>query len=221
MTQGEDRFREVVPDLHDQGDTYLLDKTHWPVGLDDLDLDDSLYTTEATAYALMQKLELGRRNETHAIANWLLKKRQLGGGFQSTQVTKWKLGVEGSRVEGWVASQGADTTGPLGGAVHGAGTHRVGERGPNVLSLVLIQHTPTHPPCPNTQTTVVAIEALTRFREAVPFEGVQDLHIQIKSSKKALHVEWVIDEKNAYQLRSAKVWSSGADRKSTRKWHWR
>ena len=112
---GEDRFREVVPDLHDQGDTYLLDKTHWPVGLDDLDLDDSLYTIEATAYALMQKLELGRRNETHAIANWLLKKRQLGGGFQSTQVTKWKLGVEG-----WVASRGADMTGPLGGAVHGS-----------------------------------------------------------------------------------------------------
>lgn len=89
--------------------------------------------------------------------------------------------------------------------------------GPNVLSLVLIQHTPTHSPCPNAQTTVVAIEALTRFREAVPFDGVQDLHVQIKSSKKALHVEWDIDEKNAYQLRSAKVWSSGADRKSTRK----
>ncbi|XP_055397677.1 complement C3-like [Bubalus kerabau] len=115
-----------------------LDSFASKMGLDDLDLDDSLYTIEATAYALMQKLELGRRNETHAIANWLLKKRQLGGGFQSTQ------------------------------------------------------------------TTVVAIEALTRFREAVPFDGVQDLHIQIKSSKKALHVEWVIDEKNAYQLRSAK-----------------
>lgn len=114
MTQGEDRFGEVVPDLHDQGDAYLLDKTHWPVGLDDLDLDDSLYTIEATAYALMQKLELGRRNETHAIANWLLKKRQLGGGFRSTQVTKRKLGVKGSRVEGWVASRSADTTGPSG-----------------------------------------------------------------------------------------------------------
>uniref|UniRef100_A0A4W2GZL0 Complement C3-like n=1 Tax=Bos indicus x Bos taurus TaxID=30522 RepID=A0A4W2GZL0_BOBOX len=123
------------PRANDYLDSFASkNKTHWPVGLDDLDLDDSLYTIEATAYALMQKLELGRRNETHAI---------------------------GSRVE----------------AVHGAGTHR---------------------------TTVVAIEALTRFREAVPFEGVQDLHIQIKSSKKALHVEWVIDEKNAYQLRSAK-----------------
>ncbi|XP_070648887.1 complement C3-like isoform X2 [Bos indicus] len=127
------------PRANDYLDSFASkNKTHWPVGLDDLDLDDSLYTIEATAYALMQKLELGRRNETHAIANWLLKKRQLGGGFQSTQ------------------------------------------------------------------TTVVAIEALTRFRKAVPFEGVQDLHIQIKSSKKALHVEWVIDEKNAYQLRSAK-----------------
>ncbi|XP_061008141.1 complement C3-like [Dama dama] len=127
------------PRANDHLDSFASkDKTHWPVGLDDLDLDDSLYTIEATAYALMQKLELGRRNETHAIANWLLKKRQLGGGFKSTQ------------------------------------------------------------------TTVVAIEALTRFREAVPFDGVQDLHIQIKSSKRAMHVEWVIDEKNAYQLRSAK-----------------
>lgn len=197
--------------------THLLDKTHWPVGLDDLDLDDSLYTIEATAYALMQKLELGRRNETHAIANWLLKKRQLGGGFKSTQVTGRKLGVEGSRVEGWVASRGADTTGPW-----------------EELSMVLVptdwggqsavpgaDPTHTHHPRPNTQTTVVAIEALTRFRDAVPFDGVQDLQIQIKSSKRAMHVEWVIDEKNAYQLRSAKVWNSGADRKSTQKWHWR
>ncbi|OWK12054.1 C3, partial [Cervus elaphus hippelaphus] len=127
------------PRANDHLDSFASkDKTHWPVGLDDLDLDDSLYTIEATAYALMQKLELGRRNETHAIANWLLKKRQLGGGFKSTQ------------------------------------------------------------------TTVVAIEALTRFRDAVPFDGVQDLQIQIKSSKRAMHVEWVIDEKNAYQLRSAK-----------------
>ncbi|XP_029074457.1 complement C3-like isoform X5 [Monodon monoceros] len=111
------------------------DKTHWPV--DDLDTA-SLYTIEATAYALMQKLELGRHNETHAIAKWLLEKRELGGGFQSTQ------------------------------------------------------------------TTVVAIEALTRFREAVPFNGVQDLRVQIRAPKRALNMEWLIDENNAYQLRSAK-----------------
>lgn len=72
------------PDLRDKVGIHLLDKTHWPV--DDLDTD-SLYTIEATAYALMQKLELGRHNETHAIAKWLLEKRELGGGFQSTQVT--------------------------------------------------------------------------------------------------------------------------------------
>ncbi|KAI4583850.1 hypothetical protein MJG53_007129 [Ovis ammon polii x Ovis aries] len=193
------------PRANDHLDSFASkDKTHWPVGLDDLDLDDSLYTIEATAYALMQKLELGRRNETHAIANWLLKKRQLGGGFRSTQVTKRKLGVEGSRVEGWVASRSADTTGPSGQSCPWCWYPWRGGVGPNVLSLVLIRHTPTHPPCPNAQTTVVAIEALTRFREAVPFDGVQDLHIQIKSSKKALHVEWDIDEKNAYQLRSAK-----------------
>ncbi|KAB0400193.1 hypothetical protein E2I00_009480 [Balaenoptera physalus] len=59
-------------------------------------------------------------------------------------------------------------------------------------------------PHPNTQTTVVAIEALTRFREAVPFDGVQDLRVQIRAPKRALTMEWLIDENNAYQLRSAK-----------------
>ncbi|XP_068393147.1 venom factor-like [Eschrichtius robustus] len=124
------------PRANDRLDSFASqDKTHWPVG--DLDTD-SLYTIEATAYALMQKLELGRRNETHAIAKWLLEKRELGGGFRSTQ------------------------------------------------------------------TTVVAIEALTRFREAVPFDGVQDLRVQIRAPKRALNMEWLIDENNAYQLRSAK-----------------
>ncbi|KAJ8798181.1 hypothetical protein J1605_016814 [Eschrichtius robustus] len=124
------------PRANDRLDSFASqDKTHWPVG--NLDTD-SLYTIEATAYALMQKLELGRRNETHAIAKWLLEKRELGGGFRSTQ------------------------------------------------------------------TTVVAIEALTRFREAVPFDGVQDLRVQIRAPKRALNMEWLIDENNAYQLRSAK-----------------
>ncbi|XP_062034549.1 complement C3-like [Lepus europaeus] len=111
------------------------DKTYWPVGEPD---EDSLYTIEATAYALMQKLQLGRFNETHAIANWLLEKRELGGGFKSTQ------------------------------------------------------------------TTVVAIEALTSFRETVPFEGEQNLDVHISVPKRAVHVNWLINHNNAYQQRSAK-----------------
>uniref|UniRef100_A0A8C0P4C6 Complement C3 n=1 Tax=Canis lupus familiaris TaxID=9615 RepID=A0A8C0P4C6_CANLF len=123
------------PRANDRLDSFAShDKTHWPVD----NLEDSLYTIEATAYALMQKVELGRHNETHAIAKWLLEKRELGGGFKSTQ------------------------------------------------------------------TTVVALEALTRFREAVPFNSVQDLRIQISVPKKALNLEWYIDHNNAYQLRSAK-----------------
>nr|XP_054105911.1 complement C3 alpha chain-like [Callithrix jacchus] len=86
----------------------------------------------------MQKLELGQHNETHPIAKWLLEKRELGGGFGSTQ------------------------------------------------------------------TTVVALEALTRFREDVPFEGVQDLRVQISAPKRALNVNWQIDDNNAYQQWSAK-----------------
>ena len=52
----------------------------------------------------------------------------------------------------------------------------------------------------------MAIEALTRYSEAVPFDGIQNLHVQIKAPKRALNVQWSIDENNAYQLRSAKVW---------------
>ena len=183
------------PDLRDEVDIHLLDKTHWPVG--NLGMD-SLYTIEATAYALMQKLELGRRNETHAIAKWLLEKRELGGGFRSTQVTgpSETGGGGGGGVGGWVASRGADITGPPEGAVRGARALR----GSGALSVVLIRG-----PHPNTQTTVVAIEALTRFREAVPFDGVQDLRVQIRAPRRALNMEWLIDENNAYQLRSAKV----------------
>ncbi|XP_037363818.1 complement C3-like [Talpa occidentalis] len=124
------------PRANDRLDSFAShDKTHWPVKSK---WHNSLYTIEATAYALMQKLKLGQHNETHAIAKWLLEKRALGGGFKSTQ------------------------------------------------------------------TTVVAIEALTRFSEAVPFEDVQDLHVQISVPKRALNLEWNIDRNNAYQLRSAK-----------------
>ncbi|XP_007951815.1 complement C3-like [Orycteropus afer afer] len=124
------------PKANDRLDTFAShDKSHWPVEEKDW---YSLYTIEATAYALLQKLELGRISETHTIAKWLLEKRELGGGFRSTQ------------------------------------------------------------------TTVVALQALTRFREAVPFEGVQDLHIQISAPKRAMNVEWLIDQNNAYQQRSAK-----------------
>ncbi|KAM6216767.1 complement C3-like [Rhynchocyon petersi] len=121
---------------NDRLDTFAShDKSHWPVKHKD---SSSLYTIEATAYALLQKLETGRINETHAIAKWLLENRELGGGFRSTQ------------------------------------------------------------------TTVVALEALTRFRKAVPFEGVQDLRVQISIPKRARNVEWFIDQNNAYQQRSAK-----------------
>ncbi|XP_066128810.1 complement C3-like [Saccopteryx bilineata] len=128
--------RTKSPHANDHLDSFASrNKNYWPVKDKDW---KSLYTTEATAYALMQKLELGLHNETHAIAKWLLEKREQGGGFKSTQ------------------------------------------------------------------TTVVAIEALTRFREAVPFEDVRDLRVQISAPQKSLDVEWVINQNNAYQPRSAK-----------------
>ncbi|XP_054980587.1 complement C3 [Sorex araneus] len=56
----------------------------------------------------------------------------------------------------------------------------------------------------STQTTVVAIEALTRYRQVVHDEGIQDLYVQISNPKRALNLEWVIDQSNAYQQRTAK-----------------
>nr|XP_033779336.1 complement C3-like [Geotrypetes seraphini] len=47
----------------------------------------SEYSMEATAYALLQKLTLGKIKETHIIANWLVERRQFGGGFGNTQNT--------------------------------------------------------------------------------------------------------------------------------------
>uniref|UniRef100_A0A8C0ZZL4 Complement C3 n=1 Tax=Castor canadensis TaxID=51338 RepID=A0A8C0ZZL4_CASCN len=124
------------PRANDRLDSFASqDKTHWPVGYLG---QDSLYTVEATAYALMQKLYLGQHHETHAIAKWLLERRELGGGFGSTQ------------------------------------------------------------------TTVVTLEALTRFSEDVPFHGTQDLRVQISVPKRALNVQWLINRNNAYQQRSAK-----------------
>lgn len=101
------------PVLGDKVAIHLPDKTHWPV--DHLD-KNSLYTIEATAYALMQKLELRRYKETHAIAQWLLEKRELGGGFKSTQVTR----ASGKRGLGRGASRGADEARPPEGAARGA-----------------------------------------------------------------------------------------------------
>ncbi|XP_053317545.1 complement C3-like [Spea bombifrons] len=59
------------------------DKTFWPVNNDPA----SLYTVEATGYALLQKLKLKKYEESHQIAKWLVEQRHFGGGYQSTQAT--------------------------------------------------------------------------------------------------------------------------------------
>ncbi|XP_067416741.1 complement C3-like isoform X2 [Emydura macquarii macquarii] len=58
--------------------------THWAV---DKDTARSLYSIEATAYALLQKLTLGHLEKTQAIMQWLIERREFGGGYESTQTT--------------------------------------------------------------------------------------------------------------------------------------
>ncbi|XP_036598027.1 venom factor-like isoform X2 [Trichosurus vulpecula] len=72
------------PRANDRLDNFASpDKSHWTVKNN----KKSLYTVEATAYALLQKLHLGRHEDIHAITKWLIEQRELGGGFQSTQTT--------------------------------------------------------------------------------------------------------------------------------------
>ncbi|XP_032419209.1 complement C3-like isoform X2 [Xiphophorus hellerii] len=57
------------------------DKSHWP------DKENHLFTLEATGYALLALIKLGRMEEAAAPFKWLNGQRRRGGGFGSTQST--------------------------------------------------------------------------------------------------------------------------------------
>lgn len=58
----------------------ISDRTHWP------DADNSLFTLEATGYALLALLKGGHSEEAAAPFKWLNQQRRVGGGYGSTQV---------------------------------------------------------------------------------------------------------------------------------------
>ncbi|XP_072104233.1 venom factor-like [Mobula birostris] len=60
-----------------------LDKSHWPVG----ESADSLYTIEATGYALLFFLQTKQHEKASKIVGWLSQRSEYGGGFTSTQAT--------------------------------------------------------------------------------------------------------------------------------------
>ncbi|KAF5897904.1 complement C3-like, partial [Clarias magur] len=57
------------------------DRTHWP------DADNSLFTLEATGYALLALIKGGHFEEAAAPFKWLTRQRRIGGGYGSTQST--------------------------------------------------------------------------------------------------------------------------------------
>ncbi|KAL1005735.1 hypothetical protein UPYG_G00063310 [Umbra pygmaea] len=57
------------------------DGTHWP------DNENSLFTLEATGYALLALVKTGHMTEAAAPFDWLNAQRQRGGGYRSTQPT--------------------------------------------------------------------------------------------------------------------------------------
>uniref|UniRef100_A0A3B3DU03 Complement component c3b, tandem duplicate 1 n=1 Tax=Oryzias melastigma TaxID=30732 RepID=A0A3B3DU03_ORYME len=73
---------QAPPNLHE----VLLqaaspDSSHWP------DTENFLFQLEATGYALLALVKLGRMDEAAAPFNWLNNQRRRGGGFGSTQST--------------------------------------------------------------------------------------------------------------------------------------
>ncbi|MEQ2243779.1 hypothetical protein ILYODFUR_010358, partial [Ilyodon furcidens] len=57
------------------------DRSHWP------DKENHLFTLEATGYALLALIKLGRIEDAAAPFKWLNSQRRRGGGFGSTQST--------------------------------------------------------------------------------------------------------------------------------------
>ncbi|KAM4595769.1 complement C3-like [Fundulus diaphanus] len=57
------------------------DKSHWP------DKENHLFTLEATGYALLALIKLGRMEDAAVPFKWLNNQRRRGGGFGSTQST--------------------------------------------------------------------------------------------------------------------------------------
>lgn len=57
------------------------DGSHWP------DSQNTLFTLEATGYALLALVKLGRMEQAAAPFKWLNSQRRIGGGFGSTQST--------------------------------------------------------------------------------------------------------------------------------------
>ncbi|XP_034043596.1 complement C3-like [Thalassophryne amazonica] len=55
--------------------------THWP------DSENTLFTLEATGYALLALIKLGHMRDAEAAFKWLNSQRRRGGGFGSTQST--------------------------------------------------------------------------------------------------------------------------------------
>ncbi|XP_024914124.1 complement C3-like [Cynoglossus semilaevis] len=57
------------------------DRTHWP------DAYNTLFTLEATGYALLALMKLKQMQEAATVFEWLSKQRRRGGGYGSTQST--------------------------------------------------------------------------------------------------------------------------------------
>lgn len=64
----------LISDCHSEGN-------HWP------DSQNTLFTLEATGYALLALVKLGRMEEAERAFKFLNSQRRRGGGFGSTQVS--------------------------------------------------------------------------------------------------------------------------------------
>lgn len=74
--------------------------------------------------------------------------------------------------------------------------------------------------CSNTQTPMMALEALIHFRQAVPFEGAEiNVRVEINVPNRTLNAQWTTDHKNFYQQWLAKRVFWGMNMHSTKRWY--
>ncbi|XP_078496172.1 complement C3-like [Lissotriton helveticus] len=71
------------PRADDVIDKYSTGQIYWAYN----NQNESVYTVETTAYALLQKLQQKKIDEAHKIVEWLILRRDFGGGYSSTQTT--------------------------------------------------------------------------------------------------------------------------------------
>lgn len=170
---------EIVLGSKSRSSSSLLrhpDGSHW------LDSENHLFTLEATGYALLALVKLGRMEEAAAPFKWLNSQRRRGGGFGSTQVPEG-----GIRILAWKTISSKKLPNTL--------FHIINPRSDlNIqFSLTAIY-----------QSTMVVLQALSEYMIHQPPPADLSLDVDIKLTGRK-DIRYHFNPDTAYAARSSRV----------------